>query len=130
MSMPSMKRTVAGSFDEVRGKVVEALATEGFGVLTEINVRDTLKKKLEVDFRPYTILGACNPTLAHRALQNDLDIGVLLPCNVTVYEGDGGETVVSMVDPVRAIGAFGGDDLQALAQDVQVRLRRVLESLP
>ncbi len=118
--------TVASSFEEARTKVTEALKTEGFGVLTEIDVQATLKKKLDVDFRRYTILGACNPTFAHRALQTSLDIGLLLPCNVVVYEEDGGRVHVAAVDPLETIAAHGEPQLQAVARDVHDKLNRVI----
>jgi uncharacterized protein (DUF302 family) len=126
-----MKRTVPGpaSYDEVMASVRDALAAEGFGVLTEIDVKATLKKKLDQDFRRYDILGACNPPLAHRALTNSIDVGVLLPCNVVLYENDDGSTTVSAVDPKLAIAEFGDDELKTIADEVHDRLARVLEAL-
>ena len=118
--------SVAGSFDEARAKVTEALKSEGFGVLTEIDVQATLKKKLDVDFRRYTILGACNPSFAHRALQTSLEVGLLLPCNVVVYEEDGGRVHVAAVDPLETIAAHGEPELQAVARDVHDKLNRVI----
>lgn len=109
-------------------RVTEALKAEGFGVLTEIDVRETLKKKLDVDFRKYVILGACNPPLAHRALTTELEIGLLLPCNVIVYEDEGG-SVVSVVDPVAMLGLVDRPELRAVAEEARVRLQRVAESL-
>jgi len=108
----------------------EELAKEGFGVLSEIDVAATLKKKLDVDFRPYIILGACNPPLAHRALTAERDLGLLLPCNVIVYAGDKpGESVVAAMDPVRALALTGNDDIRPIAEDVRERLVRVLLAL-
>ncbi len=108
----------------------EELAKEGFGVLSEIDVAATLKKKLDVDFRPYVILGACNPPLAHRALAAERDLGLLLPCNVIVYAGDKpGESVVAAMDPVRALALTGNDDIRPIAEDVRKRLERVLQAL-
>lgn len=108
----------------------EELAKEGFGVLSEIDVAATLKKKLDVDFRPYVILGACNPPLAHRALTAERDLGLLLPCNVIVYAGDKpGESVVAAMDPVRALALTGNDDIRPIAEDVRKRLERVLQAL-
>lgn len=108
----------------------EALAAEGFGVLSEIDVAATLKKKLDVDFRPYVILGACNPPLAHRALTAERDIGLLLPCNVVVYADDQpGRSVVAAMDPVEALQLTGNDAIRPLAEDVKARLTRVLEAL-
>ncbi len=129
MSMPAVKRTVSLGYEEALAALPEALKAEGFGVLTEIDVAATLKKKIDVDFRRYKILGACNPALAHRALQADLDVGVLLPCNVVVYETDDDKTVISMVDPVSAIGAFGGDDFVALAEEVRDLLTRAIDAV-
>jgi uncharacterized protein (DUF302 family) len=116
-------------FDETLAKVPEALKAEGFGVLTEIDVQATLKKKLDVDFRRYRILGACNPPFAHRALQHSLDVGLLLPCNVIVYETDDRKTVVSAVDPMQTMAAQGDPSMRPLAEQVQEKLRRVIDSL-
>jgi uncharacterized protein (DUF302 family) len=108
----------------------EELAKEGFGVLTEIDVRATLKKKLDVDFRPYVILGACNPPLAHRALTEEPDIGLLLPCNVVVYSGDTPATTnISAIDPVAQLGIAANEDLAPLAEEVRARLERALEGV-
>ncbi|RMG11681.1 MAG: DUF302 domain-containing protein [Planctomycetota bacterium] len=108
----------------------EALAGEGFGILCEIDVRAALKEKLGVDFRPYVILGACNPPLAHQALSAERDIGLLLPCNVIVYAADAeGKSVVAAIDPVTQLGVVGRDDLCSLAEDVKQRLARVLEAV-
>lgn len=105
----------------------EALQKEGFGVLTEIDVKSTLKKKIDVDFRPYVILGACNPPLAHKALSAELDIGLLLPCNVVVYAADEpGRSVVGALDPVEALSLTGNDAIRPLATEVRGRLERVL----
>lgn len=106
----------------------EALAERGFGVLTEVDVRATMKKKLDVDFRPYVILGACNPPLAHRALTAETAIGLLLPCNTIVYAGDRpGTSVVAVVDPVTQLGKTGRPDLTPLAMEVRELLRQALE---
>lgn len=122
------KKKVDGSIDDVEVKVEDALATEGFGILTRIDVAGTLKKKLDVDFREYRILGACNPALAHQALSEEEDIGLLLPCNVVVYsDEEPGRTVVAILDPVDQLGVAGRDDLQPLAGEVRDRMKRVLE---
>jgi uncharacterized protein (DUF302 family) len=106
----------------------DALASRGFGVLTEIDVRATLKKKLGAEFRPYVILGACNPPLAHRALTAELPIGLLLPCNVIVYAGDApGTSVVAVLDPVALLGLTGRDDMEPMAAEVHSLLWQVLE---
>jgi len=124
-----IQKTLDLGFDETLAKVPEALKAEGFGVLTEIDVQATLKKKLDVDFRRYRILGACNPPFAHRALQHSLDVGMLLPCNVIVYETDDGRTVVSAVDPVQTMASKAELDLLPIAEEVQLKLRRVIDSL-
>ncbi len=118
-------------FDAALGRVVEALKAEGFGVLTEIDVKETLKKKLDVDFRRYKILGACNPPLAYRALSAASDVGLLLPCNVTVAEAaDGSGAVhVSLVDPLTMLGVIDLPELRAVAEDADARLARVAEAL-
>ncbi|MGD0992011.1 MAG: DUF302 domain-containing protein [Gemmatimonadales bacterium] len=106
----------------------EALAASGFGVLTEIDVKATLKQKLDADFRPYVILGACNPPFAHRALSGELPIGLLLPCNVVVYAGDAPDTsVVAVLDPVVQFGVTGRNDLEPLANEVRALLLQALE---
>jgi uncharacterized protein (DUF302 family) len=108
----------------------QALAAEGFGVLTEIDVAATLKKKLDVDFRPYVILGACNPPLAYRALTAELDIGLLLPCNIVVYADNvPGRSVVAVLDPIEALQLSGNEQIRPLAEDVKARLTRVLEAI-
>ena len=122
--------TVALDYDRAVERTREELAKEGFGVLSEIDVAATLKKKLDVDFRPYVILGACNPSLAHRALTAERDLGLLLPCNVIVYAGDRpGESVVAAMDPVQALALTGNDDIRPIAEDVRKRLTRVLLAL-
>jgi uncharacterized protein (DUF302 family) len=122
--------TVRLPYDEAVARTRDELSKEGFGVLTEIDVRATLKKKLDVEFRPYIILGACNPPLAHKALTAERDIGLLLPCNVIVYEGDeAGTSVVAAMDPVEALALTGNADVRPLAEDVRGRLERVLEGV-
>ncbi len=123
-----LKKTLDAPFQDVLARVQTALSTEGFGVLTEIDVQATLKKKLDVEFRPYRILGACNPGFAHRALQHSLDIGLLMPCNVVVYE-DQGKTVVSAVDPTQTIAARGEPGLAPFADEVRQKLERALAAL-
>lgn len=125
-----LKKTLNRPFDEVDAALRERLKDEGFGVLTEIDVRETLKKKIDVDFRPYRILGACNPHLAHQALGAETDIGLLLPCNLIVYQGDTeGETVVGVLDPEVQLGVTGRSDIAPLAKDVRARMERVLDAL-
>ena len=124
-----IRRTLDRGFDEVLARVPEALKTEGFGVLTEIDVQATLKSKLNVDFRRYRILGACNPPFAHQALQHSLDVGMLMPCNVIVYEADDKTTVVSAVDPMQTLAAQGDPAIGPLAEQVEQKLRRALERL-
>jgi uncharacterized protein (DUF302 family) len=112
-------------FAETMEKTKAALKEEGFGVLCEIDVQKTMKEKLGVDFRAYTILGACNPPLAHRALTAELDLGLLLPCNVVLYEDEGG-TVVKAMDPEPVLGIVGNPELPAVAAEVKARLQRVV----
>ena len=121
--------TLAVPFDEAIERTTEALKTEGFGVLTTIDVRQTLKEKLDIDFEPYVILGACNPQLAHRALQAEHELGLLLPCNVIVHE-HAGMSVVSVVDPAQMLGVVGDNpELLAVAGEAGERLRRVVATL-
>jgi len=116
-------------YEQAVQRTVEALKAEGFGVLTEIDVQATLKQKLNADFRRYVILGACNPPLAHRALSANLDVGLLLPCNVTVYEEDGG-SVVTVIDPVVMLSVMQDDKtVRAVAEEARARLKRVIASL-
>ena len=117
-------------YEDAVERVTALLADEGFGVLTVIDVKTTLKKKLDIDFRRYLILGACNPLLAHRALSAEPDLGVLLPCNVVVAEREGGGSVVSAMDPVAAFGLIDNPEVQPVAAEVRERLERVLDRLP
>jgi uncharacterized protein (DUF302 family) len=116
-------------FDDAVERVTEALAAEGFGVLTTIDVKATLKKKIDADFRPYTILGACNPGLAHKALSAEARIGVMLPCNVVVQEDAPGRTLVSAVDPVASMSAVDNPDLGGIAGEVRAKLKSVIDGL-
>ncbi|HEX6536472.1 MAG TPA: DUF302 domain-containing protein [Gemmatimonadaceae bacterium] len=125
-----MRTTVNLPYERAVERTREALGAEGFGVLSEIDVRGTLAKKLGVDFRPYVILGACNPPMAHRALGLERDIGLLLPCNVIVYAADeAGRSVVAAVDPEVSLGRVGNDALAPVAADVKARLRRVIDAV-
>jgi uncharacterized protein (DUF302 family) len=121
--------TVSLPYEDAVQRTKTALGAEGFGILTEIDVAATLKQKLGVDFRPYVILGACNPPLAHRALSAELDLGLLLPCNVIVYAtGTPNRTAVAALDPEAALRLTGRTDIAPLAAEVKARLRRVLEA--
>lgn len=117
---------VSADFDTVVRVVTDKLGDEGFGVLTEIDVKATLKKKLDVDFRRYQILGACNPPLAHRALLAEEDIGLLLPCNVIVAELDDNKTRLAAVDPQAAMAVSGSEKLRPIAEEVGMKLQRVM----
>lgn len=117
------------SFDEAVEKVTEALKQEGFGVLTEIDVKATLKNKLDVEFRPYKILGACNPPFAHKALEAENKIGIMLPCNVIVQETTDGAIEVAAVDPVASMMAIENQKLIDIATEIQQKLKTVIEKL-
>ncbi|MBE0661041.1 MAG: DUF302 domain-containing protein [Bacteroidales bacterium] len=117
------------SFDEAIIRVSEELKKEGFGILTQIDVKETLKNKIDVDFRKYKILGACNPGLAHKALLTEGRIGVFLPCNVVVQEHENGEIEISAVDPVSSMISVGNNDLECIAGEVQKKMIRVIEAL-
>lgn len=121
-------KTISGAFDDAVARVSEALKKEGFGVLTDIDVAATLKKKIDVDFRPYRILGACNPKMAHGALLAEDKIGVMLPCNIIVQQTDKGVEVAA-VDPVASLGRVGNPALDEAAKTVKAALTRVIGSL-
>lgn len=122
-------RSVKLSYDEAVARTREALQKEGFGVLTEIDVKATLKSKLDVDFRRYVILGACNPPLAWKAFQAEADIGLLLPCNVIVYEEDQSSSRVAALDPLVQLGVTGRTDIEPLAREAKQKLERALASI-
>ncbi len=127
MATFTIQKTVRSTYDETLARLPEVLKSEGFGVLTEIDVQATLKAKLGVDFRRYRILGACNPPLAHRALTAELQVGAMMPCNVVVWEGDDGKTVVAAIDPSATFAAQGGPPaLQEIAAEVRTKLERVV----
>lgn len=122
-------KTLGLSFDEALVRVTEELKKEGFGILTEIDVKETVKKKLNVDFRKYKILGACNPPLAHKAIQTEDKIGTMLPCNVIVQEMSEGQIEVAAIDPVASMQTVENPKLQDVADQVRVKLKRVIDSL-
>jgi uncharacterized protein (DUF302 family) len=124
-----ISNTMSGPFDEAVAKVVEGLKKEGFGVLTDIDIKDTMKKKLDIDFRDYRILGACNPPLALEALEAEDKIGTMLPCNVIVQDAGDGDIEVAAIDPAEAMAGIGNPALIELASTVRTKLRNVLESL-
>ncbi|MFO7445543.1 MAG: DUF302 domain-containing protein [Ignavibacteriaceae bacterium] len=122
-------KTINAGFDEAVEKVTNSLKEEGFGVLTQIDVKETLKKKLDVDFKKYKILGACNPPFAYKALQAEDKIGVMLPCNVVVTELEEGKIEVIAVDPVASMAAVKNAQLEPIALEITERLKRVIEKL-
>jgi uncharacterized protein (DUF302 family) len=122
-------KTVNLSFDDAIEKVMAELKKEGFGVLTDIDVKQTLKKKLDVDFKKYRILGACNPPFAYKALQVEDKIGTMLPCNVIVQEIDEGQVEVAAIDPVASMQAVANPALKDVAEKVQAKLKKVIENI-
>jgi uncharacterized protein (DUF302 family) len=124
-----IRRVLDRKYEDVLARTSAALQAEGFGILTEVDVRDTLKKKLGVEFRRYKILGACNPPLAHRALETDLEVGLMMPCNVVVYEEPDGRAVVCAVDPLQTMAARGNPALREVASAVRARLERAIGNL-
>lgn len=128
MAQLGMRKSPKGTYDEVLAKLPEVLKAEGFGVLTRIDVKQTLKEKIGVDFRRYQILGACNPKFAHQALTTEIGIGAMLPCSVAVWEEDDGKVTVNVVDPMQTIAA-ANPGLRPIAEQVRERLSRALETL-
>lgn len=128
MTATGMKKTLRTGFDAALVQVPEALKAEGFGVLTEIDVQDTIKKKLGLDFRRYRIFGACNPPLAHQALTSNIEAGLMMPCNLVLFEADDGSVVASAVDPMRTMAATD-PVLFEVARQVSEKLGRVLDRL-
>jgi len=122
-------KTLEIPFDEAITRVVDELKKEGFGILTDIDVQKTLKKKLDVDFKKYRILGACNPPFAYKALQAESRIGTMLPCNVIVQETEGGEVEVSAIDPIASMQTVQNPALENIAKQVQAKLRNVIHNL-
>lgn len=120
---------VQADYETVLTRTIEALKVEGFGVLTEIDVKETMKKKLNVDLAPYKILGACNPPLAHRALTAAPEVGLLLPCNVTVRQLEDGATEVALIDPIMMMSVVDHPDLKPVADEARARLEQVAQSL-
>jgi uncharacterized protein (DUF302 family) len=125
----SFYKTVNLSYQEAIDKVTEELKKEGFGVLTEIDIKATLKKKLDVDFKPYKILGACNPPYAHKALQAEEQIGLMLPCNVVVYENKDDEIVVAAIDPIASMHAVNNPELGEIAVTIRDKMQSVIERM-
>jgi uncharacterized protein (DUF302 family) len=124
-----IEKTTNYSFDEAVEKVTEELKKEGFGVLSEINIHEKLKEKLDVDFRKYRILGACNPSKAYEALQAEDKIGTMLPCNVIIQELDDGKTEVAAVDPVASMMAVESPELENIAKEIRTKLQKVIDTL-
>ena len=122
-------KTLEIAFEEAVNRVIEELKKEGFGILTDIDVRATLRKKLNVDFKNYRILGACNPPFAYQALQAEDKIGTMLPCNVIVQENEEGNVEVSAIDPIASMQAVKNPKLQGIAEEVQAKLKRVIDNL-
>jgi uncharacterized protein (DUF302 family) len=124
-----IKRTTNFGFDEAIERVTKAVQTEGFGILTDIDVKSTLKEKINVDFKKYRILGACNPTFAYEAFQVEDQIGIMMPCNITVIEQDNGHVDISIMDPTAAFNVIENEDLQPFAIELKMKLERCLTYL-
>jgi uncharacterized protein (DUF302 family) len=124
-----LRRVVEMPYEAALERVRETLGSEGFGILTEIDIREKLKEKLDIDYRRYIILGACNPPLAHRALEAEADIGLLLPCNVIVYDLDGEQSVVAALDPAGMVEMTGNSGLREIASEARGRLERAINAV-
>lgn len=124
-----LSKKIDGSFEEATTKVKEALQQEGFGVISEIDLKEKFKEKLQVDFRNYKILGACNPKLAHQAIQQEANIGVMLPCNVLLQEHDNGEVEVTAINPMETMAAVDNPNLSSLAKEVSQKLKTAIDNL-
>jgi len=127
MTQYYFNKTVHLSFEDTVARLTEELKKEGFGVLTEIDVQGTMKKKLDVDFRPYKILGACNPPFAYQALQAERNIGLLLPCNIIVQDAENGKTEVAAIDPLVSMSRVDNPALVPVAREIKARLKRVID---
>ena len=125
----NISKKVEGTFEDTINKVTEELKKEGFGIISEIDLKEKFKEKLNVDFRNYKILGACNPALAFKAIQQEDKIGTMLPCNILVQEHENGEVEVSAINPLASIGAVNNESLQSIAEEVTGRLKVVIENL-
>jgi uncharacterized protein (DUF302 family) len=126
--MNPLRKHTQLTYEDALARLPDLLKAEGFGVLTQIDVKETLKQKIGADFRKYKILGACNPKLAHQVLTAELDVGVMLPCNVVVYEGDDGKAVVLAIDPMQTMAA-GDERIEPVAREVRDRLSKVLQQV-
>lgn len=124
-----ISRSTSYSFDEAVDRITQAVKTEGFGILTDIDVQSTLKEKINVDFKKYRILGACNPTFAYEAFQVEDQIGIMMPCNITVIEQDNGHVDISIMDPTAAFNVIENEDLQPFANELKMKLERSLTYL-
>ncbi|MFD2516120.1 DUF302 domain-containing protein [Pontibacter locisalis] len=124
-----VSKKIIGSFDDATTKVKEALQQEGFGVISEIDLKEKFKEKLQVDFRNYKILGACNPKLAHQAIQQEPNIGVMLPCNVLLQEHENGEVEVTAINPMETMAAVDNPNLSSLAEEVSQKLKTAIDKL-
>jgi len=124
-----LRITFSGTLDAAETAITDALKSVGFGILTRIDVAETLKKKIDVSRKPYVILGACNPKLAHQALQFEVELGLLLPCNVIVYENEAGEIIISIIDPASMVGMIDNPNLQCLVNDARPLLQQALDQV-